>query len=248
MDETTTELVPITSPDEIASLPDEQRGAMITRALVESKSWLAVATTATDPTPIANFKAWAATVAEMTRQKGLAEDIQLDALEMVRRAERGIGVAIRNGQEAGELRKGGRYPSNFSGPEKLNSPSDFFTGGGTQAETYAMTDGVTDEQFDEVLDNARAEGNLSRANVSRKARRVSSQELPERKRFTNPRDFEFDGLAPICAVPVLREEKIKELSDWGFAGSQLLKELSSDERELMFKVLDGLESELSALQ
>jgi hypothetical protein len=46
------------------------------------KSWLAVATKGTDPTPVAEFKAWAATVAEMTRQKGLSEEIQLDAQEI----------------------------------------------------------------------------------------------------------------------------------------------------------------------
>lgn len=99
-----TELVPasIKFPD-IAAMPLEQRGELITRALMESKSWLTVATVGTDPTPIAEFKAWAATVAEMTKQKGLAKEIQLDALEMVRRAERGIGLAIRNGQDAGGI-------------------------------------------------------------------------------------------------------------------------------------------------
>lgn len=34
---------------------------------------------------------------------------------------------------------------------------------------YSMTDGVTDEQFEQALAEARAEGNLSRANVARKA-------------------------------------------------------------------------------
>ncbi len=34
-----------------------------------------------------------------------------------------------------------------------------------------MTDGVTDEEFAEALDEAKAEGNLSRANVVRKLRK-----------------------------------------------------------------------------
>lgn len=39
------------------------------------------------------------------RQAGRAAHRTADALEMVRRAERGIGVAIRNGQEVGEIRR-----------------------------------------------------------------------------------------------------------------------------------------------
>lgn len=162
------ELAVVTNPNEIANLPVEQRGQLITRALVESKQWLAVATKGTDPTPIAHFKAWAATVAEMTKQKGLAEDIQLDALEMVRRAERGIGVAIRNGQEAGTIVKQGEIGNGRSSREEHLHASDFFAGGGTQTETYAMTDAVSDDQFEDALEEAREEKNLSRRNVVRK--------------------------------------------------------------------------------
>lgn len=200
------ELVPIVDAQEIAQLPIEARGQLITQALVESKSWLAVATKGTDPTPIAEFKAWAATVAEMTKQKGLAEDIQLDALEMVRRAERGIGVAIRNGQEAGTFRTQTdnlRKDSAFSPREKA-CPSDFFPGGGTQAETYAMTDGVSDSQFEEALDAAREEKNLGRRNVVRKIRSI----LPLTQRL----------------------DEIAELAKNGASSRQIAKQLGGTER------------------
>lgn len=45
----------------------------------------------------------AATVAEMTRQKGLASKIQADALEMVHRAEYALGKAACKGQEEGAM-------------------------------------------------------------------------------------------------------------------------------------------------
>lgn len=150
-----TQLAVVTSPDEIAGLPPKQRGELITRALVESKQWLAIATKGTDPTPIAHFKAWAATVAEMTKQKGLAEDIQLDALEMVRRAERGIGLAIRNGQGVGAIAKSGDVGARPSGGrgglpgaargQHLVRPADFASSGelsSNQAGIYAMTDAL----------------------------------------------------------------------------------------------------------
>lgn len=199
------ELATLASPDDIANLPAEQRGYLITQALVESKQWLAVATKGTDPTPLAEFKAWAATVAEMTRQKGLAEDIQLDAVEMVRRAERGIGQAIRNGQAAGEIAKlgslgGERGPDGTFAPatpgtarrQHLARPTDFATVNelsSNQAGIYALTDGVTDEDFDEVIDEARGELNLSRGNVARKAREVrDAREELEASGWDAPRE------------------------------------------------------------
>lgn len=194
----TTELVPVGTADEIGELDPGTQAAMVTHALVESKSWLAVATKSTDPKPIANHKAWAATIAEMTRQKGLAAEIQADALEMVRRAERGIGVAVRNGQEAGEIGKKGERTHTGGTPGVLGSlkpdrsPSSrqddgdlsrsakaFFNGAQERSDVYQMAE-VSDEQFEDVLDEARGEGNMSRANVVRKvkgraSKRTSSQ-------------------------------------------------------------------------
>lgn len=185
-------LAVITDPSEIDKLDDEARGQLITQALVESKSWLAVATKGTDPTPIAEFRAWAATVAEATKQRNLAQDIQLDAQEMVRRAERGIGLAVRNGQEAGTIKKQyehdhtvNRYGPSLPSSEKKTrqSPTDFFPGGGgAQTATYAMTDDVTDEAFDTALTEAKAEGNLSRANVVRKVTGTGSSTSPAARR------------------------------------------------------------------
>ena len=42
-----------------------------------------------------------------TTQKQLGKDAQLAAAEIVRRAERGIGVAIRRGQQNGEIARRG---------------------------------------------------------------------------------------------------------------------------------------------
>jgi hypothetical protein len=151
--------------------------AMVTKALEESRSWLAVAMKGTDPTPIAEFKAWAATVEEATRQKNLGRDIELTAAEMVRRAERGIGVAIRRGQEAGEISK--PYDNLRHGQGAVDktslppSPTNYATSAelsSNGAGIYHMTDGVTDEQFDAAIDEAKTEGNLSRANVVRKVK------------------------------------------------------------------------------
>lgn len=111
--------------------------------------------------------------------------------EFVRRAERGLGVAIREGQERGEIEttsearsraarerdvKLGRSkvfnhfdpkprPTDFAGKDELRGNGD--------ENIYAMTDGVSDEQFEEAVTEAKSEGNLSRANVARKCKAKS---------------------------------------------------------------------------
>ncbi len=100
--------------------------------------------------------------------------IQLDAVEMVRRSERALGVAIRKGQDAGEIGSRTNQPyfgnqhSALPHVERKTSPESFFSGGKDQSETYAMTDGVSDDEFDAALAEAKDEGNLSRANVVRR--------------------------------------------------------------------------------
>lgn len=175
---------------------------MVIAALQESRSWLAVAMRGTDPTPIAEFKAWAATIEVATHQKNLGREIELDAAEMVRRAERGIGVAIRNGQEAGEIatraedrsRAGrisrARQLGNNELPKEKPSPSDIVPAhelSDNGAGIYHLTDGVTDEDFETAIAEAKAEGNLSRANVVRKAKgepAKPSTDRPEHLRKT----------------------------------------------------------------
>ena len=105
---------------------------------------------------------------------------------VVRRAERGIGLAIRKGQAAGVIAKpgdiGGKPTPGIhgSGPrgsraEHLDRPAHVASESkAAVSDFYQMTDGVSDEQFDEAIDEAideaKDEQNLSRANVVRKVR------------------------------------------------------------------------------
>lgn len=178
----TTEIVPAANVAELEALSPEAREVAVTHMLDEARSWLAHAVEATEPRRIAEFRAFMATVAETTRQLGLARAIQLDAQEMVRRAERGVGVAIRRGQESGEIATreemtsyAGRVAQRHDETESLDrkpAPSDFvpnsddLTANG--AGIYHLTDGVPDEAFEAGLADAKEERNLSRANVVRK--------------------------------------------------------------------------------
>ena len=225
----TTDLVPVGTADEIAELAPADRAAMVTHALVESKAWLGVATKGTDPTPIAEFKAWAATVAEMTRQKGLASEIQADALEMVRRAERGIGQAVRNGQDAGEIgvpHQTNYRPSHDVRDRDIVTPKaatrDFFSHNNEMTEVYAMTDGVSDEQFDAAIDEARGEGNLSRANVVRKV-------APKAPASTTAKANSKSGVAIPMVTRTERADLIEELAAKGSASAQIARHVGVSE-------------------
>lgn len=114
-------------------------------------------------------------------------DAELAASELVRRAERGIGLAIRAGQERGEIATkaemrsyAGRVRQQIGNSDLLNkpkpSPGDVAPGEPLTengAGIYHLTDGVTDEAFEQGLAEARAEGNLSRANLVRRPGGVS---------------------------------------------------------------------------
>lgn len=93
----------------------------------------------------------------------------LNAQVLQRRAERGLGVAIRAGQEAGVIASQGVSGGPREDYERAGrtvqvdsrrvptaiSPATYFTNSQQASETYAMTDQVSDERFEEVLPRAR---------------------------------------------------------------------------------------------
>ncbi|HEY5201639.1 MAG TPA: hypothetical protein VIJ31_12115 [Acidothermaceae bacterium] len=168
----TADLVPVDNMTALEALEPQARELAITNMLTEARGWLAHAVEATEPRAIADFKAQMAAVAEISRQLNLSKEIQLDATEMVRRAERGVGVAIREGQSAGEIRKHGQRKGVFTEsedsprarPEDFAGKTELY---GNGAGIYDLIDDVSDERFEEALTEAKNEGNMSRANVVR---------------------------------------------------------------------------------
>lgn len=116
-----------------------------------------------------------------------SEIVSARASAIALRAERGLGVAIREGQARGDVRTDeenkrmaawkarGTFDQNCT--EDLVAkpqPTDFATRHELHASSgpgiYNITDGVSDEVFAEAIAEAKDEGNLSRANVARKCR------------------------------------------------------------------------------
>lgn len=148
-------------------------GEFVMVALERGKTWLTEALNHGDLDALVTMKGWAATLRTATMQKQLGKDAELAATELVRRAERCIGLGIRQGQEAGEIRKTGQsfqiHPAGVTDMMDLPATVEEATGMERDAlsDIYPLAE-VADEQFDEAIADAKSEGNLSRANVTRK--------------------------------------------------------------------------------
>lgn len=183
-------------------------GQMVVAMLDRAKSWLAQAQT-TDLPEVVDAKAKAEAIRVYTVQKELGHDAELSAAEIVRRAERRIGELIREGQAEGTvLRRGEKADLRNS---KI-SPTKVFGGNGSDAfNTYAVTDGVSSEEFEEGLAEAKAEGNLSRANVVRKVKQKSG------KQTTTDRIDEATRRHPVAA----RVQQFRDLAAVGWSSRQI---------------------------
>lgn len=166
-------LVPVDATNEVS----------VTTLLERAATWLAEAVHRGEPGDIAAVKAQMATAAEATKQLGLSKDIQLDAQEMVRRAEYALGRAIRRGQEDGKIAKRGDigsvgapgvrgFPTGQQRGAHLDHPSQYVGNHAELSDAYLMA-AQEPEDFDTALSTAKAEGNLSRSNVVRKVKKQS---------------------------------------------------------------------------
>ena len=147
---------------------------------------------------------------------------------MVRRSERALGLAIREGQQSGDIRArgervaiGNRYGTRAtadSSSSRTAGPTDFATnaelfgdqrGGGGNG-IYAVTDNVTEEEFEMGMSIAKEEGDVSRANVVRNVTKISS--------------FKEDR--------VDKWEQIADFASRGFTSSQIAKTIGMSEQYL----------------
>lgn len=182
---TTTAIVPAS---QIENLPAEVREQAVTMYLASARDRLAEALEATGPHAVAGIKAEVATVAEMTKQLGLSKECRDDATEMVRRAEYALGKAIRKGQEEGFIQRQGdnRHTLRIGDTNSIKpSPTDFakpheLTGIHGTGGIYDMAE-ASEEEHEAALSDARAEGNLSRANVVRKIRQQASPQTRDQR-------------------------------------------------------------------
>lgn len=126
---------------------------------------------------VVELRAQVVTIQTATKELQMSKNAQEIAAEAVRRCEWRVGQKIREGQANGTVRRNGQHA--FAGNQFVRndgaslsetsslSPSDLVPGGQALAETYALAE-ADSAAFEQALEDARAEGNLSRRNVVRK--------------------------------------------------------------------------------
>ena len=167
------DLVLAADPDFVERSADP--AGFVVAACGRARAWLREALEHGEIGQLAEARSQAEAVRVYTMQKQLGRDAQLAAAEIVRRAERGIGVAIRRGQAAGEIRGRGGHGARNGADNTISrpGPADYASITelrGNGAGIYHLTDGVSEEAFERALATAKAEENLSRANVVRQIR------------------------------------------------------------------------------
>jgi hypothetical protein len=228
---------------ELAALPDysaeieraSDPANYVLQACERAKTWLAHALEHGGIEQIVELKCQAEAIRIYTMSKQLGKDAELSAAEIVRRAERGIGLAIRKGQELGEIKKRGERDQSVNQHSRVAAqgvngcskptPTDFASADelhGNGAGIYHMTDDVTDDHFNASIDEGKAEGNLSRANVVRKVRAKRDAEDAKKaamsdddsERVPDPSDRSGEA-------SVRRREIIREMAAAGYTSRQI---------------------------
>lgn len=163
----TTDLTVAPTRGGLESLTPAQRDAAVTRYLEDAHARLALALEATAVDIVRSIKAEASVMAELSRQVNVSKEVQADAAEMVRRAEWALGKAVKAGQARGEVNaRGGDKTKLPAGSLPVN---DFVKPGREHHDISTMAS-VEADDFEAALTEARAEGNVSRANVVRKVK------------------------------------------------------------------------------
>lgn len=194
---------------------DANSEVSVTTLLENARTWLMQAVDAS-PMEIAFVKAQIGTAADATKRLDLSREIKDDAEEMVRRAEYALGKAIRKGQEEGTVAAENNHNRLTVPSTAKASPTDF----AKDVELYdrpsqgkvgilSIADSASPEEFDQAVTEARAEGNLSRANVGRHAGAAKSAP-PNRTGATRSPEMRL-----------ARADLIRDLAEQGYSSRQM---------------------------
>lgn len=166
---------------ELAALSGQDCVAMVVAACEPAREWLGEALKRGDIDAIVALHRQAETVRSYASKNKIGQRAVLAAMEIVRRAERCIALAVTEGQRAGTIEttaegklRGSLTARGENGrPHSKRSPKEFApinglarrrtrSPRGSQFSYYDLADDISDQQFEEAINAGRASGNLSR--------------------------------------------------------------------------------------
>lgn len=156
-------------------LDHESQITEITTILTKTREGMLAAADAQDIPQLVQHKNQANAIQKIARNLH-QRALQQEGMELTRRAERQIGLAILAGQERGEIvtrgQTSGQFLRDLVGRNAMN---------GDQGNNgiWALTKDLSDEDFEEVITQAREEGRLSRTHVAELCRRKRGAPEPQ---------------------------------------------------------------------
>lgn len=174
----------------------ENRLDALAHALQHGREYVSRASFANDPMAAKAIQAQLLLLARQMRSLGLPKSAQLDAYELLRRSERVLGAVTvaaqldgrvgtiyhnRGGAREDYVRSNGKVTTVVPRAIKpIMSPREFYANAQEQSDCRTLAD-CSDAEFEAVITDARAAGNLSRNHIVRKIKALRGQEVPNRQ-------------------------------------------------------------------
>jgi ribosome-binding protein aMBF1 (putative translation factor) len=225
-------------PETLDTVSDPARTVIV--YLERARTWLVQATELDE---ICEAKSRAAAIQAYVTQKQLGEEAEMAAAELVRRAERRIDQLIQEGQDRGDISSKGRPSENCPRGDNFptRSPREFTgTGGRARSDMRILGRDSSDEAFDQAVAEARAEQNLSRANVARKLKTSTTDvgAAPPERSAWHHRTRRFDSNRIVREMAIALE---------GLVSSVALADTAALDQELVDEWADSMKQSLRAL-
>jgi integrase len=232
----------------LLSLHPESQAREVETLLTQARAGLGAAAVVRDISGVIAYRSQANAIQKICVELRL-KDLKFDAMELSRRADRKLGQTIRDAQQHGEVAVKGqnRHPQKICNllPKKELSGDEGNNG------VYALTDGLTDEEFEQVLTQARdgTQTGLSRTNVARLCRAVRKPEpKPEKPAPTGGTSLTLDEVAKLAKAMPKKYQMLVLLTAWcglHFGELQELRRGDIDIDERLIRVRRAVKSRTS---
>jgi hypothetical protein len=163
----------------------QDKAGEIIAVLHEARDWLVKQTDLGD---VIEFHARGKAIEVYVAQKEMGHDMELAAKEIVRRAERRIAHLIDLGQRDGTIAPASKTVGRLRHPVGMPSAKDVTGLPWTTVHDIRQIGSVSDQEFEDVIAEGRAEGNLSRSSV---IRRLGGQPNGVRKKYRTAEDWHY---------------------------------------------------------
>lgn len=242
-----TELALLSDPVELAEQQGDP-GQYVIAACEQARGWLTRTLVFDDVHQTMELRAQGEAIAVYARQRDLGDQAQLAAAEVVRRAERGVAVATAHGQRAGLVLTGGRPPGNPSEPEGFSRTTDFLGPYGSRYDETRKIGAIPDDDFEEIVEEGKAEGNLTRSNLlnKAKARGEGRPSTPPPAPVAPPPVIDLNVGLPTCNGFSVRPDVLESMAAVEQQLRDLCENLTPDEDHLLIRMLGRITEQLHA--